>query len=170
MMLKWTGVILIVFGCGTVGFKTANDQRREIRALRQLVKALDYMTCELSYRVLPLPQLFRSAAAESTGSINAVLFAMARELDAQVCPDAAHCMKAVLRNSTGLPESIRSCLEQLGSTLGCFDLDGQLTGLEGVRQACTRQLAELENNKDARLRSYQTLGLCAGAALVILLL
>ena len=33
-----------------------------------------------------------------------------------------------------------------------------------------RELRELERNRQQRLRSYRTLGLCAGAALALLLL
>ena len=56
----------------------------------------------------------------------------------------------------------------LGRWLGRFDLDGQLKGLDAVRQECRRHLEELNNNREVRLRSYQTLGLCAGAAIAIL--
>ena len=56
----------------------------------------------------------------------------------------------------------------MGSSLGRFDLEGQLQGLESVRIYCREQLDELSKDRDVRLRSYQTLGLCAGAALAIL--
>ena len=56
----------------------------------------------------------------------------------------------------------------MGSSLGRFDLDGQLLGLEAVRVYCQEQLSEMSKDRDVRLRSYQTLGLCAGAALAIL--
>ena len=58
----------------------------------------------------------------------------------------------------------------LGASLGRFDLQGQLQGIESVRAQCRKDLAELEDNRDQRLRSYQTLGLCAGCALAILFL
>ena len=56
----------------------------------------------------------------------------------------------------------------LGRTLGRFDLDGQLIGLENARRDCRRAVDALSENRDNRLRCYQTLGLCAGAALAIL--
>ena len=52
--------------------------------------------------------------------------------------------------------------------IGRFDLEGQLQGLESVRVYCRDQLDNLAKDRDVRLRSYQTLGLCAGAALAIL--
>jgi hypothetical protein len=52
--------------------------------------------------------------------------------------------------------------------MGRFDLEGQLNGLEAVRTRCRDWLDELISGREVRLRNYQTLGLCAGAALVIL--
>ena len=54
--------------------------------------------------------------------------------------------------------------------MGQFDLSGQLKGFEAVNKDCLRELTDLENNRTQRTRSYQTLGLCAGAALAILFL
>jgi hypothetical protein len=38
-----------------------------------------------------------------------------------------------------------------------------------VEKRCEHSLESIRNNRDARLRSYQTLGVCTGAALAILL-
>jgi hypothetical protein len=59
-------------------------------------------------------------------------------------------------------------LRELGQSLGRFDLNGQLLGIAAVRNTCRSKLQQFEKNKEVRLRSYQTLGLCAGAALAIL--
>ena len=60
--------------------------------------------------------------------------------------------------------------ETAGAYLGRFDLPGQKQGLEEVREACRMELEALGKNRETRLRSYGTLGLCAGAALAILFL
>ena len=57
----------------------------------------------------------------------------------------------------------------LGRSLGRFDLSGQLKGLTSLRERCSREMQELHLDRDNRLRSYRVLGLCAGGALVILL-
>ena len=67
-----------------------------------------------------------------------------------------------------LPRRVRRNLRQLGMSLGRFDLEGQLQGLEAVRRQCRQDLAALEENSGQRLRNYQTLALCAGAGLAIL--
>ena len=43
-----------------------------------------------------------------------------------------------------------------------------LKGLEAVRQKCREDIQLLTEDKAVRMRSYQTLGICAGVALAIL--
>lgn len=170
MNFKLIGAVLIILGCGGFGFLLAAGHRREERTLRQLIGALDYMECELQYRLTPLPELCRQAARESGGTIHSVLLALAGELEAQVSPDVESCMNGALSRIPDIPKSSRMCLRKLGQSLGRFDLPGQLKGLESIRAVCRRELERLSQNRDVRLRSYQTLGLCAGAALAILFL
>ena len=168
MNLKWMGAVLIVGGCGGFGFLMAWNISREVAALRRLIGILDYMSCELEYRMTPLPELLRKATVAQGGSVKEALTALAEELESQIAPDVSSCMKAALRKTPELPKRVRMILQELGISLGAFDLPGQLKGLDAVRQNCSLALSELEQNRVQRTRSYQTLGLCAGAALAIL--
>lgn len=168
MILKWIGVVLVVAGCGSVGFKISANHRKEEKALRQLIGILDFMECELQYRLTPLPDLCRQAAKEFCEIPGAVFSALALEMQSQVSPNMACCMSAALHNVSSIPPITQKELDLLGKSIGRFDLEGQLKGLDAVRQDCRRNLDLLGNNRENRLRSYQTLGLCAGAALAIL--
>lgn len=170
MNIKLIGAAMIVAGCGGVGFSMAAAYRREEKALGQMVAALDYMGCELQYHRLPLPELCRRVAGETGGVVGRVMDELAGELENQVAPDAAACMTAALTKTSNLPRRLEKILRELGTSLGQFDLPGQLQGLEGAREACRRELEELSRDREPRLRSYQTLGLCAGCALAILFL
>lgn len=170
MSYKWLGAIMIMTACGGFGFSIAAAQRREEGNLRQLISALDYMECELQYRLTPLPDLCRQAGQETKGCVGQVLRNLSQELECQVAPDVDSCMKAALMTAKDVPDKTREALQLLGRSLGRFDLAGQLNGLESVRSSCRRELDALLNNRDVRLRSYQTLGICAGAALAILFL
>lgn len=168
MIAKVFGIIFVVLGCGSVGFRIAYNHRQEEKALRQLVGILDFMACELQYRMPTLPslclevsQLFR----EIPGRVFGIL---ALEMESQISPDIEHCMSAALKKADNIPAITLKKMQLLGKTIGRFDLEGQLKGLEAVRQDCRRSLDALTQNRDSRLRSYQTLGLCAGAALAIL--
>ena len=107
MSLKLIGAVLIIAGCGGVGFSMAAAHRREENALRQLIGALDYMGCELQYHLTPLPELCRCAATESGGCISKVLLNLASELESQIAPDAASCMNAAISKTPKLPPRVR---------------------------------------------------------------
>lgn len=168
MTPKMLGAAMILAACGGMGFSLVAAHRQKENMLQQLIAAARLMICELQYRQTALPQLMTLCARETTGAISQIFSAMAEELERQIAPDASCCMAAVLEMMPKLPSIIREKLQLLGSSLGRFDLQGQLSGLETVAQMCQRDLDGLTLNRDARLRSYMTLGLCAGAALVIL--
>lgn len=168
MNIKLFGAILIIAACGGFGFKLVSSYKYEERTLRQLTGALDFMSCELQYRLTPLPALCRQTAAECKGVLSELFLSLAIELEDQISPDVNRCMLSAIAKLKGLPQQAKDNLELLGRSLGRFDLDGQLKGLEAVRQSCRGCIENMNQNKDIRLRGYQTLALCTGAALVIL--
>ena len=170
MTLRLIGSVLVILGCGGFGFAMASSYHREVKCLRQFVRILEYLMCELQYRQTPLPQLCRQAAMETDNILHKVFLAFADELDMQLSADAEICMKAAVSRCADIPQLTKSFLLLLGHSLGRFDLNGQLQDLEQLRQECGQKLARFEANKAARVRTYQTLGLCAGAALAILLI
>lgn len=170
MNIRIIGAVFVVLGCGWVGFRMASNHIKEENSLRQLISLLDYMECELQYRYTPLPDLCRQAASQQKGALRNIFLRLTQELEDQISPDADRCMQVTLSEAKDIPAHTRNMLNNLGRSLGRFDMDGQLKGLENVRQECRRLLENLGKDKEVRIRSYQTLGLCAGAALAILFL
>lgn len=170
MSIRILGAILIIAVCGGFGFRLASAHRTDLLYLRNLISVLDFMECELNYRLTPLPTLCRQAASEHPKTLGPVLLRLADTLESQICADVSACVMAVLEDYPSLPQGTTQCLRILGSTLGCYDLEGQLKGLSSVRAESRRVYEALDTNKDARLRSYRVLGICAGAALTIVLI
>lgn len=169
MDIKWLGAVLVVGGCGGFGFSIASAHRRQDRLLRQLLRLLKQMEWELRYRLTALPELCRLASQEAEGMLKKVFQDLYRELSWQSAPETAACMGIVLRRNPDLPPKLRKALKHLGAVLGRFDLQGQLQGLQSVQEEIQRSLQDGGKEQEQRLRSYQTLGLCAGLALAILL-
>lgn len=168
MNYKWIGAMLVIAGCGGFGFSLASSHRRKETMLSQMLGILDFMECQLQYKLTPLPELCRLASKEATSGLRQLFMLFAKEMEQQIAPDAASCMAAALAQVQTLNGSMRLICSELGHSLGNFDLPGQLKGLESVRKSCQRILDSLECNREVRLRCYQTLGICAGVALVIL--
>ena len=170
MTIKLIGAFLVFAGCGGFGFAMAASHRREETALRQYLMALEFMECDLSCRLTPLPQLCRTTANTVSGCVHTLFLRLAEELEAQVAPDASSCVRAAVAATPGLPDTLGEQFLELGTSLGRFDLAGHLKGLQCAAARAKLSLDSLSENRDSRLRSYQTLGLCAGAALAILFL
>lgn len=168
MTIKLLGAFLIILGCGYFGFSITAACKREETALRQLIGALDFMQCELQYRMTPLPDLCGQAGIENRNLIGKFLLVLSEELESQISPDVSSCVHAALTCVPELPKHVVKAFEIMGVSLGRFDAEGQIRGLEAVRTYCRSELDAMAVNRDARLRSYQTLGLCMGAALAIL--
>ena len=170
MNIRLIGAILIFVGCGGFGFSMAVHYRKQERYLQQLVQVLDYFSCELQYRLTPLPEICRSASTIVDGIIGRVFLDLAARLESQAAPDASGCMDLVLAENKELPRKVAEILSNLGKSLGHFDLNGQLTQIKGIRTDCQILLDAFRASSDIRIRNFQTLGLCAGAALAILLI
>lgn len=169
MIYRILGAVLVFGGCGGFGFVMAASCRREERQIHSFIRAMEFMLCELECRVTPLPQLCRRAAQIAGGEAAAVLNEAAGRMELGLDPDAAGSMEAALairRPGGNLEELCR----ELGQTLGSFDLSGQLRGLDSALRAAQQMLRRHQQGRGSRVRSYQTLGLCAGAALAILFL
>ena len=168
MILKIIGAAFVIAGCGGIGFRIAANHCAEEKNIRHLINILDYMECELQYRLTPFPELCKQAEKMFDGPVAKVFGVLSDEIQAQVSPDIEVCMSSAANKVLKLTPLVFEELLLFGKSAGRFDLDGQIKGLEAVRQDCRRQLEGLSFNRDVRLRSYQTLGLCAGAALAIL--
>lgn len=168
-MVRIIGAGCIFLGCGSFGFAMAAAHRREEAELCRYLGALEYMSCELSYRLTPLNALCRGAAENSSGTVRQFLTEVAAALERQTSADAQACVCEVLVHLEVTPR-LRKLFRELGATLGRFDLSGQLRGLESAIRSGEEALRTLREGAADRRRSWQTLGLCAGAALAILFL
>lgn len=166
-MIRLLGAAFLMAGCGGFAFSLAVAYRREAGMLRKLINVLQEMEWELKFRMTQLPELCRIAGDAAGGILRDIFGEFSLRLDRQEVMDISGCFNAIIGRRE-LPRSVRKNLKQLGAVLGRYDLEGQLQGLEMIRHQCRNDLKKLEENSVQRLRSYQTLALCAGAALVIL--
>ena len=168
MKYRWIGAILIITGCGGWGVSLARAYRYQELLLLKLQSILQMMRWELSYRLTPLPELCRNTAKSTTGPLRRIFSLLSVKLQNHVQPDASGCMMEVLKQFDSLPPKVKRILRHLGRILGRYDLEGQLQGMDVIIEECRREHSILEKDREIRMRSYRTLGICAGVALVIL--
>lgn len=167
---RMIGAVLIVACCAGFGFSAANQYRREVRMLENLRHFVSLAQWELQYRLTPLPELIRTCCAQTAAPLQNVFLSFSRYLEEQVYPQVSDCMNAAVRDAEKIPLRVRRLLRLLGQSMGRFALEGQLEGLKAVNTQIETELTDIRENQSARMRSYQILGLSAGAALAILLI
>ncbi len=170
MTLKVIGSVLVILGCGGFGLLIAANYKREEKSLQALLEALEYMLSELRFHLPPLEQLCVDASKLSNGVVSKALCALSKELNAQVAPDSESCMRAALESTKDVPVLTGNMFRLLGKTLGKFDLEGQIQGIQKVIDEVRKNIILLSSDRENRLRSYHTLGFCAGISLAILLI
>ncbi len=167
MTLRILGAGLLMAGCWGFGWSISANHRAEVRMLRWILGAIQEMEWELRYRLTTVPELCRLAAQATGGAVREIFLELGETLDSCTVSEVSGCMNGLLTRHT-LPRRVNVCLKELGASLGRFDLESQLLGLQALSHRCRELLGETEENASERMRTYQTLALCAGAALVIL--
>lgn len=168
MIIKTIGAVLIIAGCLGVGLLLCRNHRREEESLKQLVHSLEWMRLELNYRMPALPVLCRDVSKVVSGTIGTLFYNLSFELEQQITPDVSTCMNAAIQTMPKLPSSVIIHLRNLGTSLGQFDLEGQILALEAEESLCKSDLEKLIQDREGKFRNYRVLGLCAGAAMVLL--
>lgn len=171
-MIRFLGAGLVVLAAGSVGFGYARQVKLQCEQMRGLCWALDYMQSEMSSRLTPLTEIFillsscrqkdvalffkacAGALSKSPGCTLPLAFQRGFQVSNALCPG----------------EKSRQALGNLSLSLGRFELEAQLAALEAAKRQITDELLELESQKRARCRSYETIGLCAGLALAVIFL
>ena len=168
MTIKLIGAIFVVVGCTGFGYLVASNINQECNSLRQLMTALDYILCEISYRRTPLPELFRLTSTVCSGDLCRLFLTIANELERQALQNANKCILTALNKHPGVPKYTAHCITLLGQTIGMFNLSGQIKSIESVKVEADRLLALCNENLSSKSRCYKTLGISAGAALAII--
>ena len=169
MMLRLLGAAMLVAGCGGFGYTMSASHRRELRMLRALLRGVQEMEWELKYRLTELPGLCRVCASASGGELRSLFRELADRLESCSVSEISGAMNGLLENRKFARRVLKN-LKYLGESLGRYALEGQLEGLQQVQRQIQKDIQDLEQGGEERMRSWRTLGLCAGAALAILLL
>lgn len=169
MHIKWIGSLLIVAAFGGFGISLCSRFRGERQLLQGMVTMLSFLECQLRYQLTPLPELCRQAGHISGGLLEEIMLNFSRELDWQTAPDPDSCMKEAIRKSRSIPLRAKGLLYRMGSSLGRFDLPGQLQAFEQLRLMSEQELKQLSETLEPRIKTCRTVSLCAGAVVALLL-
>ena len=163
------GSFLIISGCTLVGAIKFSAEKREIRLIQELVNALNIMICQLEFQRTPLPELC-THVAKSNNELTDFFLLLENELKTQVLANVSDCVDIVIENIKTFPGCVEELLLLLGDSLGRYDADGQLSQLRHVVAVCCNTLDNLQQRHNKMGKTNQTLWICAGVALAVIML
>ena len=168
-MIDWKplGMALILCASSWTGFRAAAAVRRTDRELRQLRLDLERMRCEISCRLTPIGKLSAQLAQSNRGALGTFFSVLAKELHSGEAVEQA-AETAFAKAGLSLPPEVMESLRGLFASFGSYDYAGQLRQIELTQTQVAAGIALLAEQKQARCRSYELLGLCTGLCLVIL--
>lgn len=166
--MKLAGIVFIVLSAGSVGYGMAVAMKKKCIVLRQLLDSLQVLKNEIALCGTPLPQAFALMAVSAEGELERIFSDVAKDMDQHrwVTPYAS--FQAAME--TVSEEEISPILLSLARKLGKYDIDAQLQGIEMARCQTEELLQQLERERHVKSRTYETLGICAGLAVAILLI
>lgn len=171
-MIRLLGAGMIVLSSACVGFGAASGVRRQCAQLEGFLWALDAMKSEMSCRLTPLAELFGALGACPQPDVGAFFTAAGRELTTPPGCSLPVSFKRALNAAPELKIGQQGvqALYALAVNLGKFDLQAQLTAIDACAGRISAALKTLQEQKRARCRSYETIAICAGLALAVVLL
>ena len=166
--LRFLGAAFVVLSSAWVGFSSARRLRRAGRELDELRAALEQMESELRCASPTYAAVCKRLSETATGAVSQFFSALADDASDSDFEPVGATRRAVERSGLILQPAAFLALEQLFDGFGRFDLTGQLRQLGLAREALSHQAGRLREQTEAKCRSYEILGLCAGAAVLIL--
>lgn len=172
-MLKAIGALLILAGCGYLGFKLGDQYRQRTEILRYLQNGFNLLETEISYSSTPLP-LALTRIAEKIKGDGRIPFAQAAELlkrkqgltAAEAWEEGVRCL------ATKFPLSREeiSILVLFGHGLGCSAREEQMKNIALAREQLRMVEKSAEEARRKNQRMWQYMGLCTGGVIVLVLI
>ncbi len=168
-MIRTIGAILIAASAAFCGIRSAAAVRSAHQTLTELQSILEFMETEIRFRLLPVPELLRSSAGNCRTGLRELFYSAAARMERDPTCSAERAFAASRRPDSLPPEGF-SILCTLSHSLGQSDMEGQMRAVALAKAQLSRLLDALSRDQEGRCRSYCALGVCAGLAIVILLI
>lgn len=166
--MKLIGIVFIVCSMAYMGIHLSNGFRVRRKLLQQFMKCLPIIRNEIAFCGTPIPKIFRLLADHMDGELQDIF----RQVS--VCMDAAKTMTPAEAMEQTVMTRKYTCLVprmlELADKLGNYDVEAQIVGIDQVKSQTEVQMAELDQEQAQKGKVYESLGICAGLALAILLI
>ena len=170
-MWRIAGACLVALASAMAGWAARQGMHGRVRIRRQLRLALELMQGEMELGMPTVAELFETVGKQMEGEVGRFLEDAALEMSAVSGRPPRTALKIEMERQPGLFDTEeRMLLLELGGCLGRYDLEGQARALTLYKDRADRLTASSEEMLRRRARASMTASVCAGLALIIILL
>ncbi len=170
-MMQFLGMAFVVCGTSAMGLRMAWAVRREIQVLEQLTSQLQTMRGEISYHRTPLPQVMAQLSNQSKGGVANFWKEVGTYLKSGAVSTVFEGVRLGLSHmpATQFSTTVENILKALARGLGQFQLETQVGAIDLALERLEKTTDRCRREQAGRVKSYCTLGICGGLAMVIML-
>lgn len=173
MLLKVTGIILILLSGSLIGINLSKEYELRIVHLKQFKKMLMLLKGEIKYNNSGICESVTTVSERTENIVGIFLKKVMEYFDENKV--TLKCawdfgVENILKTQTRLKEKELTYIKDLGTNLGITDKETQINNILSCMEAINLSLDELNENKTEKCKLYKTLGVMAGAFLTIVLI
>ncbi|MGA9172427.1 MAG: stage III sporulation protein SpoIIIAB [Thermoactinomyces sp.] len=172
-MIKWVGAIFILIASTWTGFLLAGNLRERPRQIRELRSCLALLKTEINYGVRPLADALARIAQTVSGALSRILESGSKNLLSMDGESTYECLRRAIEDEwrlTSLTKTEKEILLKLCHVLGNSSREDQLHHLELAATQLEVEETKARAEQERYEKMYKTMGILAGALLVILLI
>ena len=166
------GAIVLLAGCGAIGFYLAAQEGFRVQDLQEFKKALMVLSSEIEHMRSPLPMACANIAKRTKEPIS-TLFAHFSKLLTENDGETAYQLWVQTiesqKNRMYLAEEDWDAIEGFGKTLGYLDKHMQQSAITCTIGYIDEKTTELQTQSEKNKRMYRSLGVIGGLLLVVML-
>ena len=166
--MKTLGIIFIMVSAVSAGIRIGSVLKSKCMHLQYLLDALLLFKNELTYSAKPLPELCAVISNSAQGNVKE----MFADISDQMQNNRWLSFKTALEHALNRypDDTSEETLLELASSIGQYDLQAQIGGIDLAMIRIRQLLRSMESERSMKSKTYKTLSICAGLAVVILLL
>ncbi len=169
-MIRLLGAGLVLAGAVTIGIRKASSFHSQMRQLRELLRGMELLQCELNYTLYPVPKVLEIVSGKLQGPVREYFRHLSHNISAGLSRDLATQEAISKTKHLMLPSDALFTLMDFSNNLGSYDLDGEDRMTKLSIHRITQSIELMEQEKRPFVKSYIVLATCAGIALVILMI
>lgn len=169
MYLRIIGALTLCVGSSVFGFSAAGAIKRSIKTLRQLIVSLEIMRCEVSYTLTPIAKICQIISKSCRGEV-ALFYEKLMGIYSGNYPEQDNWASTLLQDTLrNIPQDALDAMTELISSFGKFGVTEQLRMIDLTAEKLNASLDKINSEKMQRCKCYETLGICTGLAIAVLI-